>query len=406
MAINVQHSAPIALQGQAAMATGTAVGQAQAAPQANEMTRFLLGMREQRRQFDINTALRINAQDIENRQYNQQLAMQDARQTQYNANAELNRQAQLASQQMREEYDLAAQQQYQYNQYQAQGARTLDEHIFDAEAGMQQMQLNPEGQRLRNELVGRLRRTRDFTRTLRPDARNSAMEQWYSDYSATNLGAYEVKEPTAQEKVFNGLVPLQGQQMVPGQPLPPGVYRSLKGTRNGVDSWETITIPPVDTATTVERFERDRVPTPDGGFMLWNPDKQDWTHVAPTKPEKVAPEKPVDAGKYLKEAVNQLRTEHQLSQTGEVTTPFKFSMDNAKARAKELMAAEKELLEESDGDESGFTEDSILHGQPDLLNAKHPQTAEEVLSYEPGDVFFWNGQYARLENDGTVTVIE
>jgi hypothetical protein len=349
MAINVTHRAPAALQGQSAMVTGSAVGQAQAALGASDTARFLLGMKEQRRHFDINAALAANGQAIRSQQFNRELAAQDARQAQYNANAELNRQAQLAGQQMREEYDLAAQQQYQYNQYQAQSAKSLDEQVFDAEANLQQVQLNPEGQRLRNELSGKLRKVREMRPILRPEQYNSLMGQWYSDYSSTNLGAYEQKEPTAQEKVYSGLVPLQGQQMVPGQPLPPGVYRSLKGSRNGVDTWETLTIPPVDTATMAERIERDRAPAPDGGIILWNPDKQTYTHFPPAKPEKPEVVKPVDMGKYIKEASVALINEHSANNPNS-TEKYQPSREAIKDRARELYKMQQELEGELGGE--------------------------------------------------------
>ena len=413
MPIEVRHDqGPASLGGIAA-----AIGQGQAATRNaaldEDRARFLLGLRENQKQFDVNTALRLRGQDIEQRQYNTNLAIQDSRQQQLNQNAELNRQAQLQSQAMREESDVYQQQQAQQFAYQAQAAKSLDEQVFETEKAAQQLKLNPEGQRILNEKIGSLRKVKEARALARPDVYANLLGQWMSDYEQANLSAYEVQEPTAQQKVYDGLVPLQGQQIVPGQPLPPGTYRSLKGTRNGVESWETLTIPPADPATIAERVQRDSAPAPDGGIILWNPDKQAYTHIPPAKPEKAAEAKPVDTSKYLKEAASQLRAEHQISQAGSLSpTPFKMDLTAAKARARELMQAEKdleaELATEAAPDELGGESagEPLLKGLPDLFNAKRPQTMEEVAAVQPGEVFFWNGQYAEMNDDGTVTVIE
>jgi len=409
MGIEVRHD-----QGPASLAgIATAVGEGQAVTRNaaidEDRARFMLGLREQQKQFDVNTALRLRAQDIEQQQYNSNLAMQDSRQQLLNQNAYLNRQAQLEALAMREESDIFQQQQAQQFEYATQTAKTLDEQVFDLEKSAQQLKLSPEGERIRNEKLAGLRAIRERSRLARPDVRASLLNQWMNDYQQSNISAYEVQEPTAQEKVYNNLVPLQGQQMVPGQPLPPGTYRSLKGTRNGVDSWETITIPKEDPATVAERVQRDSAPAPDGGIILWNPDKQAYTHIPPAKPEKATEAKPVDTSKYLKEAASQLRAEHQISQAGsESPKPFLLNMDDAKDRARKLMEAEKELEAELAGVTGDVSSEpnSLLQGTPDLFSAARPQTMEEVMAVKPGEVFFWNGQYARMESDGTVTVIE
>jgi len=236
MGIEVRHD-----QGPASLAgIATAVGEGQAVTRNaaidEDRARFMLGLREQQKQFDVNTALRLRAQDIEQQQYNSNLAMQDSRQQLLNQNAYLNRQAQLEALAMREESDIFQQQQAQQFEYATQTAKTLDEQVFDLEKSAQQLKLSPEGERIRNEKLAGLRAIRERSRLARPDVRASLLNQWMNDYQQSNISAYEVQEPTAQEKVYNNLVPLQGQQMVPGQPLPPGTYRSLKGTRNGVDS--------------------------------------------------------------------------------------------------------------------------------------------------------------------------
>lgn len=394
MAIVVQHE-----QGPASIAgIATAVGQGQAATRNaaldEDRARFILSLQENRRNNDINVGLRLRAQDIEQRQYNTNLALQDARQQQLAQNAALNRQAQLESQAMRQEYDVYQQQMAQQHQYGMQAAKTLDEQVFDVEKEAQQLKLNPEGQRILNEKIGALRAIKEQSAMARPDVRAALLDRWMSDYRQANLPAYEVQEPTAQQKVFDSLVPLQGQQIVPGQPLPPGTYRSLKGTRNGVDSWENITIPPADAATVAERVQRDSAPAPDGGIILWNPDKQSYTHIPPAKPEK-STDKPVDASKYLKEAASQLRAEHQISQSGsESPTPFTLKLEDAKKRARELMQAEQELMAELDGQSTA---------QP---AAEQPLPPTEVSSMQEaeqvpiGGVFIFNGQPYRVTGPG------
>jgi len=392
MGIVVQHE-----QGPASVSgIATALGQGQAATRNaaldEDRARFILSLQENRRNNDINVGLRLRAQDIEQRQYNTNLALQDARQQQLAQNAALNRQAQLESQAMRQEYDVYQQQMAQQHQYGMQAAKTLDEQVFDVEKEAQQLKLNPEGQRILNEKIGALRAIKEQSAMARPDVRAALLDRWMSDYRQANLPAYEVQEPTAQQKVFDNLVPLQGQQIVPGQPLPPGTYRSLKGTRNGVDSWETITIPKEDAATVAERFQRDSFTAPDGRVFLWNPDKQDWTSVAPVKPEKA--EKPVDPGKYVKEAIAQLRADHAMSQAdAETKTPFTYSSDQVKKKAKEIMDLERELqaemAAETGGAEPTTTQPPIQVSSPD-----------EAAQLPIGGTFIFNGQTFRVTGPG------
>ena len=283
MAINVRHD-----QGPASLAgIATAVGQGQAATRNaaldEERSRFLLGLRENQRQFDVNTALRVRAEDMSQRRYNADLAMQDGRQQAIAANAAMNRQAQLAKQQMQEEYDLYSQQQEQQFEWAAQAAKPLDEQVTDTLKSVQQMKLNPEGQRIRNEKMGRLREVQGLRGQVRPDVYNQLLAQAMDDFEQASLDAYVEQEPSAAEKVYNGLVPLQGQTIVPGQPLPPGKYRSLKGTRNGVDTWETIDIPEPPGSSFAEDVAKNYAPAPDGGVFLRQPDGK-ITHIPPVKP--------------------------------------------------------------------------------------------------------------------------
>lgn len=415
MAIVVKHDrGPASLGGIA-----TAIGQGQAATRNaaldEDRARFLLGLREHRREFDVNTALRVRGEDIDQRRYATNLALQDSRQQQLNQNAELNRQAQLQSQAMREESDIYQQQQAQQFAYQAQAAKSLEEQVFEMEKAAQQLKLNPEGQRILNERIGALRKVREARAQARPDVYANLLGQWMSDYEQANLSAYEVQEPTAQQKVYDGLVPLQGQQIVPGQPLPPGTYRSLKGTRNGVDSWETITIPKEDTQTTAERWTRDSVDSPDGGRAVWNPEKETWTHFPPAKPEKVEKPKEIDNSKLRSAAIADLRAEYQLLPEPENGKKPAFRPTTAEilAKALELESIDNQIeaarAKAAAGGAKGDAAITTLPSQPsydpmdamvpdwDGMTGRPPEpvsvsTMEEASRVEKGGTFIYNGQ--------------
>jgi len=342
MSIVVQHDTPAsaALAG----ALGTSQAGARDAQIADDHTKFLLGLRQREREFNLNTAMRLRGQDIEQRQWQTNLALQDSRQQQLAQANMFNKQVELEKAAMREQGDMFAQQQQQAFEWQQKAAMGIDEQVGERIKSMQQLNLNPEGKRILNEKIGKLRQIQANAGSVRPGVHQQFLGQWMSNLDQSNIDAYVVNEPTAQEKVFQNLVPLQGQQMVPGQPLPPGTYRSLKGTRNGVDSWETITIPKEDAATVAQRFERDSYKAPDGRVFLWNPEKQDWTSVAPVPPETP---KVTDPDAYFKDAVADLRADHAISQAdAETKTPFTYTKDQVKAKIKERMEVARELAAE------------------------------------------------------------
>lgn len=318
MAIVVDHSrpAPAGL----ISGIGQSLSAAKQGPQDEERLRWLLGYRQREKEVDVNAALRVRGQDIEQQQYQQNLARQNAAQQSLLANQEANRQAQLYSQQMREEYDMAQQQQEQMFQYAVDSVKTVDQQVTDTVKASQQMKLNPEGQRILNEMMGKLREVREHQDTTRPGVYSSLMNQWLDKYNSLGLDAYEVKEPSATEKVYNNLVPLQGQRIEPGQPLPPGTYRSLKGVRNGVESWETITISEPPAATFAEEVEKNRAPAPDGGFFYRQPDGK-VTHVPPPTPPKAEKPKEPDFDKYIAQSQAELESAHATANAGKKDAP-------------------------------------------------------------------------------------
>ena len=82
MAIVVDHSPPGPELGALAAAVGSGQAATRAVDRNEERARFLMGLQQRQDEFDVNAALRVRAQDIEQRQYQTNLAMQDARQQQ------------------------------------------------------------------------------------------------------------------------------------------------------------------------------------------------------------------------------------------------------------------------------------------------------------------------------------
>jgi hypothetical protein len=391
MGIVVKHDEPSAALGGIIPAVGQARSADKQSAADEARARWVLGYKqnqqqfgENQRQFDVNAALRLRGQDIEQRQYQQNLARQDATQQNILANQEANRNAQLYATQMREEYDMAQQQQEQMFQYAADSMKTVDQQVMETVKASQQMKLNPEGQRILNEKMGKLREIQQYKGTVRPGAYASLLDQWHTDYQTSGLDAYEIQEPSAAEKVYNNLVPLQGQQIEPGQPLPPGTYRSLKGVRNGVESWETITIPEPVSPTFAEDAVKNWAPAPDGGFFMRQPDGK-MAHVPPAKPEKPAAVKPTDFGKYIKEATTQLINEHS-SANPESTASFSPKSEDIKKKARKLWQLERELEAEL-GEGGGGGEDSSEESPPVSVNSM-----EEAMQVPVGSSFIYNGQ--------------
>jgi hypothetical protein len=303
MGIRVRHEAPIALGAavQQQIGTNQGIGAAAAAEQAR--AEFLLGLDLKNRafeqdanQFAVNTALRVNEQDQQQQRWRTQLAVTDATQQRQAYDNEANRAARLAERQMAEEYSLLGQQQQEYGQWMQEQSKTLDQQVDDRLKEFRKLKLSPEGQRILNEYSGKRRQIQG--ELLRPEAKQQALGALMADLESAGLDSYAEHVPTAAEEVYEGLVPLQGQTIVPGQPLPPGQYRSVKGVRNGVKQYETLDIPPVETTTAAERLKRDMVPSPSGGYELWNPEKKTWEYRPPEKVEAAKPEPHISQKDY------------------------------------------------------------------------------------------------------------
>jgi hypothetical protein len=318
MGIRVRHEAPIAVSGQFAQQIGTnqGIGAAAAAEQAR--AEFLLGLDLKNRafeqdanQFAVNTALRVNEQDQQQQRWRTQLAVTDATQQRQAYDNEANRAARLAERQMAEEYGLLGQQQQEYGQWMQEQSKTLDQQVDDRLKEFRNLKLSPEGQRILNEYSGKRRQIQG--ELLRPEAKQQALGSLMADLESAGLDSYAEHVPTAAEEVYEGLVPLQGQQVVPGQPLPPGKYRSVKGVRNGVKQYETLDIPPEETLTTADRFKRDMTPTPDGGFAVYNQETKKWDVHAPQAKAAEKPAAPLlpaaDRDQFFKSIENSLKAD-------------------------------------------------------------------------------------------------
>jgi hypothetical protein len=292
MAIRVRHE-DLAGQMQGGLAVGGVVGASKGMELTADISKFLAQMGQRDKEFGVTTQLRMDDRRREDQRYYSQLGQQEARQQSLLYDNERRRQAEYATRQMMGEQQLAQQQMEQQYDWFTQGAKSLDEQVVDQLKLANGMKLSPEGQRIKNEWAGKLRQVQSQRNTLRPEAYNSALGQAMAEFEQLGLDAYTEHVPTAAEEVYEGLVPLQGQTIEPGKPLPPGTYRSVKGVRNGVKQYETLTIPPEEPQTTAEMVQKFSVPASDGGQLIWNPHKQDWLHIKPKEAEKTEEAKPL-----------------------------------------------------------------------------------------------------------------
>jgi hypothetical protein len=426
MSIRVRHEAPLADVAGAYSAVGQMQGAAQGMEQNASIAKFLLGLKENQRQFNVNAGLRADDQSFERQRYANTLAATEANQLRQYQDRQYARQAELARTQIQGEYDLAQQQMQDDIRWQMQGAQSVDEQVVDMLKSANQMKLTPEGQRIRNEWMGQIRQVQSQRSTLRPDAFNAVMGQAMQRFQQLGLDAYAEHEPTPEEEVFGGMVPLNGQKIVPGQPLPPGKYRSVKGVRNGVKQYETIDIAAEEEPlTTADRFKRDMVPTPDGGFAIWNGEKKSWDYQAPQKKEaeKVEPKEPTlrsgDKVQLYQAVAKRLESQWErdhvhvtpATETADEKTtvdmPFeKYLDDNI---AKEIARFNRAFGDpvEDDLTPSELREQSPpdlnmpeMQGDPDWYEGGEPQQDEREIITNAA------GERAYVNPDGTVELID
>jgi hypothetical protein len=303
MAIRVRHEAPLDVVGGFAQSIGQAQGAQQQAQLDDARTRFLLEFGERRRQFDVNTGLRLNDDAKQQQRYFTDLAARDTQQQRLLYDQEQRRQSEFAQRQMMGQQQLAQQEMEQAFEWYTQGAKSLDEQAFETQKAANQLKLTPEGQRIKNEWAGKLHQVRSQRNSLRPDAYNSALGQALAEYEQLGLDAYVEEEPTAAEEMYSNIVPMQGQQIEPGKPLPPGLYHKLKGMRAGAKQFETITVPPPEPATFAEWVAQNTAPAADGGQWVKKKDGSA-EYIPPPKPgtdEKPEPAQPIMAPRDRRE---------------------------------------------------------------------------------------------------------
>jgi hypothetical protein len=288
MAIRVRHE-DLAGQMQGGLAVGGVVGASKGMELTADISKFLAQMGQRDKEFGVNTQLRLDDQQRNDRRYYANLAQQDARQKSLLFENERRRQAEYGIRQMQGEQQLAEQEMEQQYDWFTQGAKSLDEQVVDQLKLANGMKLSPEGRRIKDEWAGKLRQVQSQRNTLRPEAYNSALGQAMAEFERLGLDAYEEYEPTASEKMYANIVPMQGQVVEPGKPLPPGLYHKVKGMRAGAEQYETITVPAPEPATTAERWERDRVPLPWGGFAVFDPEAKKWQEFTPPPQKEAKP---------------------------------------------------------------------------------------------------------------------
>lgn len=279
MPFTVQYPADIALQGQMAQQAGQgalALDQQRLQLQQDAVNRDFA---ERQRQFDIRTQMdyeesarreQLAGQQMQNAAYGQQLDFQ---------NQERNRQADLIARQMgyQQQSEMAA------AEWAMQSAPETDKQIAEQMKQLRQMQFDPEGQRLFNELAGKQRIMMAQRGTLRPEQYAQLQSQFMEELSAAGLEQYEVKEPTAEEQFRKTLTRTDGIAVAPpGQPLHPGRYTYI-GMRNGVPTPGVMWVD--DPALSYEENVQQRVSKlPDGSTIYEDRDGKTYPF-NPPKPE-------------------------------------------------------------------------------------------------------------------------
>jgi hypothetical protein len=243
MAFNVVHSPPyldLALVGQAIGGGELAKEQEKFWLQKNQVQfqqeQALRDFSERRRQFNVNESMQQQRMAMEQDRYDQQFAAEDARAQAMMANQEANRQNQLLSQQMGYDQQAAM----AGLQWEQQGADALDTQVKDFFKGARNMQLDPEGQRVLGEFVGKYRDIQANRGTMRPAQYQEVLGRLMGDMEEAGIDSFEIKQPTPWEEMVRTHTPMSGQIMPtePGQPLEEGWYNVQTGMRNGEATYE------------------------------------------------------------------------------------------------------------------------------------------------------------------------
>lgn len=263
-----------ALQGAAASGAGTLALETQKLSLQNLNVQQQL--RQRQVEFNVGTAFRAREQQDQEQQLSQQYALHQqsiaAEQATHNATL----QAGLLERAMTNQGDLQQLTQQQQFEYQKQGQNNLETQMADQMADLRKSRLDPEGQRLFGEYSSKLAELRSERSSLPPDVFNDIFGQLLSDFQGADLTSHVQKPPTA----YDDLTPMEGQQIVEGQPLPPGSYMRTTGERNGVTTREPYIVFPPDGPPIV--------PVQGGGRKMQKQDGS-WEYI---KPETQAAQRP------------------------------------------------------------------------------------------------------------------
>lgn len=187
----------------------------------------LLQLAEGQRRFDLGLEANANNQVHADQRYSDQFAYNAMRDRSQLASAAANREAQRQYSLLKDQQDFQQQAALTGFQQQQYGARQEDQQaalagrlgmrlaandvdamessINDALSQLQQSDLTPEGQAMRNRMIARATAVRGQRRTLRPDAYAEALAQVMEDVQDQNWEHLTTpKQPTIQERLDGG----------------------------------------------------------------------------------------------------------------------------------------------------------------------------------------------------------
>lgn len=328
MSISVSYVPDLQSASQVALDIGTGNLRRQAQEIARSESQRQEALDESARQADLGLAMRARSEYVQGQQFQAQQA-QHAQ----------DRQAQLAAQQQQDQFGLyrdSVQHQYGLENLDAQGqqswqrqsAMSVDTQANSALRAAREMNLSPEGKKTLADLAARYRDIQKQRTSLRPEAYQSVIGDWFADYEAADISQYDVKEMTPDEQWQRGTI-TQPDGAVYGLDRS-GAWRELKP------------------GYTPSPTGNDREPTPDGGERVWNGHKQEWQSFPGAKPVAEPKTKEVDLGKLRKEAEANIKDEWS-SSAPLPTDPGYADYPDAPDYSDEKVLAEMERLQRIEG---------------------------------------------------------
>jgi hypothetical protein len=199
--INVQYGPSAITLSQLARATGRGQLATQQQQVDNANQRYLLGLQEQQRQFDTQTAnAAYNAQAARDMQRQQMAASQAAQQQALAANV-FNQQAARQANIYGDQLDYQNAQENRDAQWQMQGVDSAEQMAKDALLAANKMNLDPEGKRKLAQLASDFRAiAAQRGVSIRDGAPyEGVLRDWLSDFDNSGLDDHEEREPSPEE---------------------------------------------------------------------------------------------------------------------------------------------------------------------------------------------------------------